>query len=183
MTLEEIKEFMSDIYALKYIIRYNNTPKIQNESVAEHSFFVASIILKLYEEYDFDLTKALIMSITHDYVEIYISDVPRNVKDRFPALNESLNIVESQAWRTFFPQFEKLIEEFEDKKTKEAKIVKLADSLSILQYTKTEVKLGNEGYMKLIYDTVQPQVKEDLKEIEEFRRKEKLNDKSFNGFY
>lgn len=167
----ELQEFINDIYALKYIIRYNNLPKISEESVAEHSFFVASLVLKLHEDYEFNLEKALKMAITHDYVEIYISDVPRNVKNRYPVLNEALEAVESQAWKDLFPQFSSLNKEFEAKQTNESLIVKLADSLSIIQYTYSEVKLGNEGYMKSVFDGTTTQVIQLLNGIEKLKRK------------
>ena len=169
--LEDIQHFLNDIYSLKHIIRYNNMPKIVNESVAEHSFFVASIVLKLHELYEFDLKKALIMAITHDYVEIYISDVPRNVKNKYPLLNEALEKVERQAWQDLFPEFNSFNEEFESKQTTESLIVKLADSLSIIQYTYSEVKLGNEGYMKQVYDKTLSQVEKTFEGIQNLRRK------------
>lgn len=45
-----------DMYNLDYIVRYSNVPRIKNETVAAHSFFVALEVYKLYEEYEFDLS-------------------------------------------------------------------------------------------------------------------------------
>ena len=163
---DKVEEFLNSIYALKYIIRYNNLPKISNESVAEHSFFVSSITLKLSELYEFNLETALTMAITHDYVEIFISDVPRNVKDKYPSLNETLALVERQAWVDKFPEYNSLNEEFEAKETDESKIVQLADSLSVLQYVYTEVNLGNEGYMLDVFYSVSEIIKEKFMAIE-----------------
>ena len=48
-------EYYNKIYRLEYIIRYSNVPRIHDESVASHSFFVAAILMKLNDDYDFDL--------------------------------------------------------------------------------------------------------------------------------
>lgn len=170
MNLEKIELYLDNIYTLKHIIRYNTVPKIVKENVAEHSFFVSSIVLKLYEDYDFELEKALIMAITHDYVEIYISDVPRNVKNKYPLLNKTLENVERQAWKDLFPQFNDYNVEFETQETNESLIVKLADSLSIIQYSQSEVKLGNSGYMRNVYDFTKANVDEYFKKIEYMKR-------------
>jgi len=169
-SFEDIEQYLDEIYSLKHIIRYNNIPKIVQESVAEHSFFVTSIVLKLYEEYEFDIEKALIMAITHDYVEIFISDVPRNVKNKYPLLRDTLKTVEQQAWIDLFPQFAKYNQEFEEKKSRESLIVKLADSLSIVQYSLVEVKLGNIDYMKKVNDGLMLNIDDMLTEVEDIKR-------------
>jgi len=81
-----IENFLNEIYILKHIIRYNTVPKISHESVAEHSFFVTAIVLELHKYYDFDLEKALTMAVVHDFCETHISDVPRNVKNKYARL-------------------------------------------------------------------------------------------------
>ncbi len=53
----KIKNFLSDIYALKSLIRYSNTFRILNESIAEHSYFVSLIVLELHNHYDFAIEK------------------------------------------------------------------------------------------------------------------------------
>ena len=42
-----IAEFSKDIDILRSLIRYQNCPRLINESVAEHSFYVAIFVLKL----------------------------------------------------------------------------------------------------------------------------------------
>lgn len=166
----EIKSFIDEIYILKHIIRYNTVPKISQESVAEHSFFVAAIVLELHKFYKFDLTKTLIMAIVHDFCETHVSDVPRNVKNKYKKLAEVLAEVEHDVWQDIYPEYAKCIEEMEAKQTIEAKIAQIADALSVLQYSKAEVKLGNEGYMKQVYEYTDKTMEARFNEIEEYKR-------------
>ena len=51
----DIATFARDIDTLRSLIRYQNCNRLVNESVAEHSFYVASFVMKLREYYNFDL--------------------------------------------------------------------------------------------------------------------------------
>lgn len=165
MKLKEINHFITEIYGLKHIIRYNNIPKITNESVAEHTFFVTAIVLKLNNYYKFNLEKALVMATIHDFIETYISDIPRNVKNKYKKLNDVLVEVEKDAWNDIYPEYKIYIDELEENKTIEAKIVNLADTLSVLQYSSTEVKLGNEGYMKQVFIDINKKINKNIENI------------------
>ena len=37
----DVESKLNEIYRLKSIVRYNNRPKLSEETVAEHSFYVA----------------------------------------------------------------------------------------------------------------------------------------------
>lgn len=168
----KVKEFIDEIYILKHIIRYNTVPKISNESVAEHTFFVSAIVLQLHKYYSFNLEKALVMSIVHDYCETHISDVPRNVKNKYARLREVLAEVESGVWKDIYPEYAPFVEELEERKTVESKIVNIADLLSVAQYSNAEVKLGNEGYMKKVFLESSELIDKRFKEIEEYQTNE-----------
>ena len=62
------------IYNLDYIIRYSNVPRIKDETVAAHSFFVAMEVYQLREKYVFNLDKAIHIALCHDLPETYIDD-------------------------------------------------------------------------------------------------------------
>ena len=52
--------------------RYNNRIKLKNESIAEHSFFVAYNVIKIGYDYnipEYIINKAVAMAITHDFAE------------------------------------------------------------------------------------------------------------------
>ena len=146
----DVLDFIDEIYTLKHIIRYNTIAKITQESVAEHTFFVSAIVLRLHRTYVFDLGKALQMAIVHDLIETFISDIPRNVKDKYSKLNSVLEEVERDAWTDLYPEYADLMDELEKGITIESIIVKMADILSVIQYAKSEKALGNVKEMDII---------------------------------
>jgi 5'-deoxynucleotidase YfbR-like HD superfamily hydrolase len=89
-----LSDFVDKIYTLKALTRYNNKFKIISESVAEHSFFVAVMTLKLHDDYNFNLEKALKMALIHDIPELHLSDVTHDVKRNFPQLAEEVTKAE-----------------------------------------------------------------------------------------
>jgi len=146
----EFSEFLHDVYGLKTMIRYNNTPRIQNESVAEHLAFTTLLVLKLREYFAFNLEHAMIMAITHDIPEVYTSDVPHPIKAAFPKLAEALREVETHSWLRFPEEWKEANDEMEDGLTIESMVVQLADVLSCVQYTKMEAEMGN-SFMSRIH--------------------------------
>ena len=164
-----VKKELDLLYSLKYITRYNNLPRLQNESVAEHSYFVSLIVARLHRIYDFNLEEALLTAVIHDIFEIYISDVPRNVKKEFPALDIVLENVEAKVIEDKFPEYKVLIDNFNNKSTAVGLITKYADTLSVLQYAETEVKLGSTTYMPCVVE----QAKKDIKILEDKLKKYK----------
>jgi len=167
---QELQRFIREIYSLRHIIRYNNIPKINLESVAEHSFFVTAIVLRLHKYYDFKLERALIMSTIHDYIESYIGDVTRDVKNKYKRIAEAIKEAEEEAWPEFCPEYTEYMIDLEKGETIEAKIVKLADLLSVVQYTETEVGLGNKGYMLNVYNKTIKAIDEHFKELEVYKK-------------
>jgi len=150
---EEIVTYANRIYKLRDLIRYNNSIRIKDESVAEHSAFVTLIVLELRRYYEFNLKKALIMAITHDLPEVYVSDVQHNVSKMFPKIKEAITDAEKIVWEKYFGKdLGKLNDEFNTGETTEGLIVQLADIISCIQYSQSEIKLGNEGYMREVYE-------------------------------
>jgi len=139
--------YLEKISVLREIKRYNNTFCLKTESVAEHSFFVAAIILNLYNEYNFDLKKALIMGLIHDFPECEITDIQHNVKEQFPFLKKKLKIAEKKVMMESFLELFKYYRNFSKEDKVETIIVKYADVLSCYQYSSNEIGMGNIGYM------------------------------------
>ena len=147
--------FMEDIYSLKLLVRYANTPRIKDETVAEHSAFVTLTVLKLHERFNFDLQKAMIMAITHDLPETYTSDIPHPVKRAFPMLDAALMEAEDFAWKKFPEKWKTINDEMRALETPEALIVTIADVLSCVQYTAQEVALGNTAMRKVMKTSIE----------------------------
>jgi len=156
------------LYNLAYITRYKNVKRIKDESVAEHSFFVAVEVLKLREEYFFDEGKALLMAITHDFAEAEIDDVNHMIKAKYPDIAESLKVAELNEIKNNYPKYIfDVFKEFEDKESLEAWIVYLADIIQCITYSTNEIQLGNTGYMLKVKEISEQRAIEVRKKIEE----------------
>lgn len=164
--LNDIEKFYDRFYSLSYIQRYSNVIRIKNESVAEHSFYVALIVLKLADTYNFDVQTALACAIIHDLLEAEINDVTHYTKSKYPKIKEAIDEAEIDAFNSLEEGWIKSYSEFArlHPESNEILVVKLADVIQCSQYANHEMKMGNKGYMKEVYD-------------ESIRRKELLEQK------
>ena len=128
-------------YVLAKTLRYNNRTHLQEESVAEHSFFVALFslkivqLLKLPEELELRILR---LAVLHDCAESITSDIPHNVKKLYPDFASFLKTVEDQYYSKHWSYFkDKLNDEIAEA------VVKLADNYSVLQFCINEQRLGN----------------------------------------
>lgn len=151
-----LNEFLAQIYNLAFIHRYSVIPRVKNESIAEHSFFVASLVIKLNEEYEFDLGKAVTMATIHDWTESWTDDITVATKRKFPLLANAVEVAELQVVTQFFPSCIKAAWlEYKEGVSIEAKIVKYADTLQIIQYAENEARLGNKYMESVVEDAKQ----------------------------
>ena len=139
MTLDE---YYTKIYTLSFINRYTNVIRVKNEDVAQHSFFVSAIVLKLHEDYDFDLGKALQAAISHDISEADLSDVTHDVKVKFPNLANEISIAENTVLKKYPPAVRVGFLIFIGDSV-EGLVVNLADVIQVQQYLSNEISLGN----------------------------------------
>lgn len=147
-----LNEFLAQIYNLAFIHRYSVIPRVKNESIAEHSFFVASLVIKLNEDYSFDLGRAVTMATIHDWTESWTDDITVATKQRFPLIQGAVEVVEAQIARSTFSRDIFFIWlEYKEGDSVEAKIVKYADTLQVIQYAENEAKLGNK-YMAAVVE-------------------------------
>ena len=143
----DIATFSRDIDVLRSLIRYQNCNRLVNESVAEHSFYVASFVMKLREYYDFNLERALKMALIHDIPESRISDVPHNIKTANPKLSAALEDAENKVLNDmFYPEGVTLVADFNGTVSPEGKVCALADVLSVVLYANDEIKCGNKVF-------------------------------------
>ena len=136
--------------SLSFLIRYSNVPRIRDESVSEHSFFVAVEVISLFQKYDFNLEHAISMAIMHDFLESEIDDVSFFTKFQFPKIKQAVKEAEEECLRDYPNYIADYIKEYMERKTIESKIVHLADAIQCYSYAETEVKMGNHGYMNEI---------------------------------
>lgn len=130
-------------YVLAKTLRYNNRTHLQEESVAEHSFFVSLFSLKIVQELklpeELEL-RILRLATLHDCAESITSDIPHNVKMMYPDFAAFLKTIEDQYYTKHWSYFKDKL----DDEIAEA-IVKLADNYSVLQFCINEQRLGNSS--------------------------------------
>ena len=142
-----------NVYKMSNIIRYSQQNKIKNESVAEHSFYVAWFVNRLCTKYnlcDKIRLMALEGAILHDVPEVITNDITYDVKCMIPEISELLQPYEEhiicehscRAWKTLFKP------ETWEHRVAQA-VVKHADVLSVLQYCNHEEDLGNKSFTEL----------------------------------
>lgn len=132
-------------YPLKNLIRYNHRIRIQNESVAEHTCFVSLFCLKILAQLDLSHEQerqVLILAALHDTCESLTSDIPHDVKAKYPAMQEILDEIEEDYYEHNWSRY------FDDVYTADKivyNILKLADAYSVYQWVLVEEMLGNRS--------------------------------------
>jgi len=146
----DIIDYSKDIDKLRFLTRYQNCPRVINENVAAHSFFVAAFILKLKDFYEFDLEKALKTALIHDMPEAFISDVPHSIKVRNKDLADALEKIEHTVLEEHLsPEAACLVDAMNEGTNAEGLACQLADILSVVLYAHDEIEVGNSKF-KLI---------------------------------
>ena len=139
--------------------RFNNEIHLHSESVAEHSFFVAVYALMICDELKISrkTTNVIVKrALVHDISEIEISDIPHNVKLMIDGLNDACNKYEEDFIKENFERVHKDIEALEeDQRELCENVVKLEDILSVIQYSRLEVDMGNKRFGPILDDAIQ----------------------------
>ena len=112
----------------------------------------------LQERYEFNVLAAVMMAIAHDLPEMEISDVNHLVKKKYPELASAIKDVEKQTMLTFPTLLMQSCQGY-DEDTVEADIVHLADAMQCVQYSLSEIKMGNQGYMMQVHQNSERRVK------------------------
>lgn len=141
-------------YSLSFLCRYNNRPRIKDESVAVHSFFVSLYCIKIIEELEncglqlsFEQKYKIVSSaVIHDVGEVLTSDVPYDVKNMNKNVRVMLENTEEEYLNNKFAGVD-MVSEF-DKDEDDVlsyNVVKLADTYSVIQFCANEERLGNKS--------------------------------------
>lgn len=126
--------------------RYNNRIKLKRESIAEHSFFVAYNIIKVGYDYNIPneiVNEAVAISITHDFPEMFTSDLPHDCKQRYPELRKLLSIVEIDFIKEEMPELYERYNKLLNENSLTTLLVDIGDAISVLQFCNREIDLGN----------------------------------------
>ncbi len=143
-------EFLKVIEKLKLIERQTYLSSLKRENDAEHSWHVAMFIILFEKDFPgFDTAKMLKMALIHDLVEIYAGDtfsfdsearVNKKEKEE-KAAKKLFNLLPENLRKDFVLLFD----EYEDRKSKEAKLVQAFDKMQpILQGIISHGKMWKE---------------------------------------
>ncbi len=148
---------------LAHVVRFNNRPQHFPESVAEHSFYVAYIVLIICHLLDkkkvkVDTKKALSMALIHDAEEAFSGDILNPFKHFNEKVFQAIRAVNKQTIGEVFADLptdlnNELVGLWNSESaadTIEAQVVKAADTLQLLAKCYEEVKAGN-AYFNDIY--------------------------------
>ena len=163
-------DFYHRLYRLAYLTRYDTVPRVKDENVAEHSFFVTAMLLKLDEIYLFDLGKALLIATSHDILENETGDIGHIVKANHQELYDVLKKVEKKALVKYPSAVRYGIEEYDRNDTIESRIVHLSDAIQCLQYSSNEIRLGSSFYFTEVRDNSIIRIEEIKEELKEYLR-------------
>ena len=112
--------------------RYHTSETIRTQTVAEHSWHVAQIVLYIYPQARADLIKA---ALDHDIGELYTGDIPAPFKWDHPKLAAELKTVEANYLHNMGSGV--VLSEVEQQ------VLDFADMLDCLLWCGEELRMGN----------------------------------------
>lgn len=134
-----------NISRLSNLNRYNNMPRIKNESLAEHMYYVAIIARKLMDKMIMtpeEKLDTLSYVLCHDTAELYTGDVPHNVKQDHPEFKEFIEKIEDQF--LLASNMKDLAQGYVNNPSEVKYLAfKLSDILQVLMYAEDELQYGN----------------------------------------
>lgn len=144
--MEKIADLLFEAKILKNLPRsgyqFLGTGK---ESVAEHSFMITFISFVMAQiEPDADELKLMQMCLLHDLPEARTGDL-NYVQKKYVTPDEKKAIEDTTSGLLFGEKIKSLIEEFNEAKTKEARLAKDADQISFILELKNLYDTGSKG--------------------------------------
>lgn len=143
MRQEELLSILSVAEKLKCNTRHSDTSSGRRESVAEHSWRIALMAMLLEDEFpDTDINKVIKMCLIHDLGEAFTGDIATFDKTQADSEKEEQIY---QEWIEGFPevqrkQFQELLHEMTELKTKEARLYKALDKLeAVIQHNEADI--------------------------------------------
>lgn len=151
----KLLSFLKEIEKLKLIERQTYLSSYRRENDAEHSWHVAMFIVLFEKDFPgFNTKKMLKMALVHDLVEIYAGDtfsfdhVAR--MDKEEREKKAAKKLFGKLPRNLQKEFRNLFEEYENRRTKEAKLVQSFDKIQpILQGIASNGRMWKEKKITL----------------------------------
>ena len=168
VTPDDILSFMQRQRRLAYVQRCNQLGRINEYSVAEHSYFCAFYGMILYdivrntEKIKINVEEVLRRTILHDQEESITGDILYPMHNEFPdfakALDEVRNaVVDKQSFAGLPTQlqgmYRKIWKEAKDN-TPEGIMVSVIDKFEILMFAVQEISMGNQTFKPIFIEAL-----------------------------
>jgi putative hydrolase of HD superfamily len=140
-----IANFLYEIGTMRKLMRMHRQVLLtddMSDSIASHSYRVGMIAWFLAKEEGADLYKTVMMGLIHDLAEARTGDHNWVHKKYVKIFGHEIN--EEQLGTLPFPDLKHLVEEYEERKTKESILVKEADTLDQILLLREYAWSGNK---------------------------------------
>jgi len=145
------------------VVRYNSSPILRAENVAEHSWYVSFMAMRIFyfvqkkdPSIKLDLAILLQKALVHDMDEMLTSDIPRPFKYYNEAIRKMINDTGKEIFSLYADKEDyptQIVNSvFECKDGLEGEIVGICDLLTVLSYVVEETEMGNK---KLIHKALE----------------------------
>ncbi|MGA1861493.1 HD domain-containing protein [Deferribacter thermophilus] len=114
-----------------------------SQTVASHIFRTTLIGYSIAKLADADITKVILMCLFHDIEETRIGDL-NYLQQKYVISDDKKALYDLLELLPFKEEIAKIIKEYEEQKTLEAKIAKDADTLELILFLKENLDKGNE---------------------------------------
>ena len=112
------------------------------ESIAEHTFMVCVISFSLAQKLEINIEKVLLMALFHDFAETRTGDIYK-LADLYVKADEEKAIADVFVNLPNSGKITNILEEYEEEKTLESKLVHDADTLGLCIELKQLIENGN----------------------------------------
>jgi len=131
-----ILKFLKEVELLKSITRHSWTSSWRQESVAEHSWRMAIMVIVLEDEFpDLNIKRVLELTLIHDFWEAYEWDSPafkEQPKNKLEVEKNAIIKITASLSKNMQDKIMWLWKEYNECKTKEAQLAKALDKLEVL---------------------------------------------------
>lgn len=181
MKPSELLDFLSVIEKLKCNTRHSYTTSGRHESVAEHSWRLATMAMLMRDELgDADNDRLIKMCLIHDFGEAITGDIPcfdktqKNEKTELDAIDSLLDTLPSKEGN----ELKALFSEINESKTYESKLLHALDKLeAVISHNEADIStwIPLEYQLNQVYGKEECEVNDYLKELRALCRQNSIN--------
>ena len=153
-----MEKFFNMVYRLKVVKRWGTSANIYEESVAEHSYFVAMIAYilveidkKLNNTVVNNMDKLIIKALYHDAFESYTTHIVSPLKKHDKNMAESTNSLKESYKKRILgllpEECNDIIADIEESDKYIDTIIRIADSIESYSYCAFQVHIGNKDFI------------------------------------